>query len=102
MAYSGLTCEQVSELLGPYNDDDLPTEARLRMEAHLLRCEHCAWEALSLQITRARLRDGIGETVAPDAFRARLLARLKTDNEHLQPDEPVAHDPYQYPLPIGL
>ncbi len=32
MPYSQLTCEQASELLGPYNDDDLPTEARLRVE----------------------------------------------------------------------
>ena len=36
-------CETIRELLGPYTDDDLPTEARRRVEAHLMRCRDCAW-----------------------------------------------------------
>lgn len=98
-----MTCEQAAELLGPYLDDELPLEARRRVEGHLLTCQTCAWEMVSQRITRERLRDGIGETLAPDAFRARVLARIKADNGHLH----TAHEnnsdaPAQYPLPIGL
>lgn len=95
-------CERAAELVGPYIDDDLPAEARRRVEAHLLTCPACAWEAQSLRLTRDRLREGIGEAAASDAFRARALARLRADNPHLAPAEPAADEPTQYHLPIQI
>ncbi len=87
-----LDCGQAAEQIGAFVDDDLPQEARRRLEAHLMRCPSCAWEAQSLQITRARLRDGIGEVVASDAFRARVLGRLFKDNPHVSPSPAESGD----------
>jgi anti-sigma factor RsiW len=97
-----MTCEQTTELLGAYLDDDLATEVRQRVERHLLRCPGCAWEASSLRITQERLTGETEEVVASDSFRARTLSRLRTDNPHLTPDEVVTEDPLQYQLPIAL
>ena len=79
----------------------MAAEARRRVEAHLLRCRDCAWEAQTLVITRSCLRADAGEVVASDAFRARTLARLLTDNPHCAPGETAA-DPTQYRLPIPI
>jgi anti-sigma factor RsiW len=97
-----MTCDEATDLVGPYVDDDLPYITRRRVEEHLLGCQHCAWEAQTLRIMRDRLRDGIGEFVASDAFRSRLLARLRSDNPHLTPNE-EAENPgaAQYRLPIS-
>ena len=98
-----MTCAAALDLLGPYVDDDLPTESRRRVEAHLLTCRDCAWEAQTLRLTRERLRDGIGEVVASDAFRARTLARLHADNAHLAPTADVPQpDPLQFRLPFKV
>lgn len=97
-----MTCDQARELIGPYVDDDLPGEARQRLEKHLMRCQACAYEAQSLTITRARLREGRGEVVASDSFRARVLASLRADNLHVAAPEPELNEPTQYRLPMPL
>jgi anti-sigma factor RsiW len=94
-----ITCEQCAELIGSYVDSELPDEARRRVENHLLLCRDCAWEAQTLRITRERLRDGIGEVVASDAFRARALSHLRQGNPHIVP-APNEPDPAQYQLPF--
>jgi anti-sigma factor RsiW len=96
-------CDEAADLIGPYVDDDLPTEARRRVEDHLLACRVCAWDAMTLHITRERLRDGIGEVVASDAFRARVAGRLHSDNPHLdEPEEAAVDAAQQYRLPLPL
>lgn len=97
-----MTCDEATDLLGPYVDDDLPAATRRRIETHLFACRGCAWDAETLGITRSRLREGVGEVVASDAFRARALARLFADNEHLTLSETSAADAMQYRLPITL
>jgi len=97
------TCEEVFDLIGPYVDDDLPDATRRRLQRHLLACAACAHEAETLRIVRERLRDGAGEVVASDAFRARTLARLAADNGHLAPDPAGSTEPaQQYQLPIRI
>lgn len=98
--------ESLRELIGPYLDDALPTETRRRVESLLLRDKDASWEAQSLRITGERLRGEAGEVVASDAFRARVLHKLRTDNAHLTPVS-VPHgenadDPAQYALPIKV
>lgn len=93
-----LTCEQASELISAYTDDDLSAEVRNRVEAHLLHCAACAWEAQTLRITRDRLREGRGEVTASDAFRARTLAALRRENPHLAPAEAETNTFYQLNL----
>ena len=98
-----MTCEQAADLIGPYVDDELPSATRRRVEAHLLGCAACAWDAETLRITRSRLREeAAGEVVASDAFRARALARLHADNPHVADKEHAAADPAQYQLPIRI
>ena len=97
-----MNCAEVEDLLGPYVDEDLAVEVRSRVEAHLLTCRACAWEAQSLTITRSRLREGLGEITASDAFRSRALSRILVDNPHVAPTAPTAEEPTQYQLPIRL
>ena len=103
MGRNELTCDQATEWIGAYLDDDLPTETRRRMDAHLLRCATCAYEAQSLRITKERLRGDAGEIIASDSFRARTLRALYADNAHVATDaEPVAASPEQFRLPMGI
>ena len=97
-----MICIDVESLIGPYVDNDLGREARHRVESHLLTCRECAWEAQTLQITRERLREGVGEVVASDAFRARLLSRLHSDNLHLDTSERAQSSDAQFQLPMSL
>ena len=98
-----MTCAQVTELLGPYTDEDLPTEMLRRVERHLMLCPTCANEAQTLKLSKNLARTGLGETVISDSFRARVLSRLMDDNPHLSPSEPEpATDPLQYLLPLKI
>lgn len=97
-----MTCGEVTELIGPYLDDELPGEARRRVEKHLLTCQPCAWEAQSLRITRDALRSEAVEVFPSDAFRNRTLNLLRADNPHLTTVEPATEEPVQYQLPIPL
>jgi anti-sigma factor RsiW len=89
-------------LIGPYVDGDLPEELRHRLETILFSDRDIAWEVQTLIVTRARLREGIGEVVASDSFRARVLARLQNDNPHLVGSEGSLEQPAQYQLPIRM
>lgn len=99
-----MTCARhdIADLIGPYADNDLPTEARRRVEDHLLTCPACAFEAQSLQIVRVRLRGEAGETLASDSFRARVLSALHADNPHLTATDAPDDAPAQFRLPIGF
>ncbi len=97
-----MTCDEAADLIGPYNDDDLPATTRDRVEAHLLACRDCAWDAQTLRLGRGGLRGDAPEVVASDAFRARTLARILADNPHLTSAEITAADPAQYQLPIRI
>jgi anti-sigma factor RsiW len=103
MGRNDLNCEQTNELIDAYLDDDLPTETRRRLDAHLIRCQSCAYEAQSLRITKERLRGDAGEVIASDSFRTRSLRALYTDNPHVAPDaEPAVASPEQFRLPMGI
>ncbi len=103
MGRNDLNCEQINELIDAYLDDDLPTETRRRVDAHLLRCPSCAYETQSLRITKERLRGDAGEVIASDSFRSRTLRAIYADNPHVAPDaEPVTTSPEQFRLPMGI
>ena len=97
-----MTCEAAADLIGLYTDDTLPEKTRRDLEAHLLSCRECAWEAMTLRITRDRLRGDMPDVVASDAFRARTLQRLFLDNPHAAPAPSAERggDPYQLPIPL--
>ncbi len=97
-----MTCQDAADLIGPYEDDDLPEATRRRLETHLLACRDCAWDAQTLRITRERLRGDMPDVVASDAFRARTLARLYQDNPHAAEHASQTADPAQYQLPITI
>lgn len=97
-----MTRDEAYELTGPYVDGDLPEETRHRLEAIMFSDRDIAWEAQTLMITRVRLRDGIGEVVASDSFRSRVLAHLQSENPHLLTSDESAAQPEQYQLPIRM
>lgn len=95
-------CEQTQEWIGPYLEGDVSLEIRQRVERHLLQCAECAWEVQSQRMVRDRLRETREETTASDAFRSRVLMRLRQDNPHLDREDAPNEDPLQYQLPIPL
>jgi anti-sigma factor RsiW len=97
-----MTRDEAYELIGAYVDGDLPEEICCRLEALLFSDRDIAWEVQTLIVTRARLREGIGEVVASDAFRSRVLGRLHNDNPHLAGNDSSSEQPEQFPLPIRL
>lgn len=97
-----MNCTEASELIGSYVDDDLPEETVWRLGRHLFTCRACTYEVETQRMIKNRLRDGIGEEVASDAFRSRVLSRLRADNPHLAASEAEPVDATQYRLPIGI
>jgi anti-sigma factor RsiW len=97
-----MTREEAYDLIGPYVDGDLSEEVRHRLETILFSDRDIAWEVQTLMVTRARLRDGVGEVVASDSFRSRVLARLQSDNPHLTIADVYTEQSAQYQLPIKL
>ena len=97
-----MTCEAANDLIGLYTDDALPETPRRTLEGHLLVCRDCAWEALTLRITRDRLRGDMPDVVASDAFRARTLSRIFADNPHVTPAANGDREADRYQLPIPL
>ena len=95
-----MTCNEASDFIGPYLEDELPDEGRRRIESHLLVCRDCCYEAESLRITRRRLREERSETIASDAFRARGLSRLRADNPHIAASDESETLTYQIPMPF--
>jgi anti-sigma factor RsiW len=95
-----MTCEDISGLINSYVENDLSEETAHRIEAHLLTCRDCAWETETLRIVHRRLLSERHETIASDAFRARVLIRLRTDNEHLKTTEEGERVRYQLPMPF--
>lgn len=103
MGHDKLTCEQIAELIGAYNDNDLPAETRRRVERHLMRCEQCAYDVQSLRITVERLKGDAGDVIASDAFRARVLRHLYADNPHVAEGvDPATVSPEQFRLPMNV
>ncbi|MES2464312.1 MAG: hypothetical protein V4671_27440 [Armatimonadota bacterium] len=97
-----MTHDEAYELIGPYVDGDLSEELRHRLESRLFSDRELAWEVQTLIVTRARLREGLGEVVASDSFRARVLARLYADNQHVSEGEVALVEQTQYRLPMVL
>ncbi len=103
MGNNRLACEHVAELIGAYNDDELSAETRHRVGVHLLGCADCSREVIGLRITGERLRSDAGDVIVSDAFRARALRALYSDNPHVAPDtDPAPVGAGQYSLPISI
>jgi anti-sigma-K factor RskA len=78
-----MTNEELIALIGPYLEGELPEEAKNAIEKQTLKDKDFAWEVETLRLTRNKLQEGAGETVASDAFRSRVLRRLYADNLHV-------------------
>jgi anti-sigma-K factor RskA len=96
-----MTNEELIALIGPYLEGELPEEAKNAIEKQTLKDKDFAWEVETLRLTRNKLQEGAGETVASDAFRSRVLRRLYADNPHIteiETEEKVAVDGRQIRL----
>lgn len=96
-----MRCSDFQELLDLYMDGDLPEEMRARLERHLLRCAECAFQARTLEQTRAHLRAAYPHPEPPPAFREKMAARLQDafqDRLRREPEPNAA----QWSLPFLL
>jgi hypothetical protein len=79
---------------------ELPEERAQKIERHLLRCPACAYEARTLEQTRALLRESVQPAEASPAFRERTVARLlDTLAPYLRPESETPQG-RQWTLPL--
>lgn len=71
-----MRCDDWAALLNLYLDAELPEETARRLERHLLRCPHCAFEMRGLEQTRVMLQEAVPPAEVSPAFRERTAARL--------------------------
>lgn len=95
-----MRCEELQSLLDLHLDGELPEEMARKIERHLLRCPACAYEARTLEQTRALLREAVPPAVPSPAFRERASARLLDAlANHLRPEaESISGRQWTLPL----
>lgn len=71
-----MRCEEMRGLIDLHLDRELPDEISGKLDRHLLRCPHCAYEIRTLEQTRAMLREAVPATETSPGFRERTTARL--------------------------
>ncbi len=76
---AGLSCGQVLERLSDYLDDELPPQARARVEEHLRGCDGCARFGGELGATVRALKAHLEADRLPSGFRVRLRGALDRD-----------------------
>ncbi len=78
-----MNCRDLETELTPYLDGELPAGARVEFEAHLASCPTCPRnvevERHNLSMIRAAAK--AAAPVAPEDFKLKLLASLRTDSE---------------------
>ncbi len=95
-----MRCDELLGLLDLYLDGELQEEMARRVDRHLLRCPACAYEARTLEQTRAMLREAIPPAETSPGFRERAAARLlDAFADRLRPAQEVEGTP-QWPLPF--
>lgn len=70
-------CSECLELLGPYLDGELASEARAEVDAHVASCADCARRLDSLTALSRSLKEGLVRYSAPDLLEARIRASLE-------------------------
>ena len=88
-----MNCEQVSDLLGPFLDEELFPDLARGVADHLERCPKCALEANSLRdlseflkrVGPARVPDGLLDRVATAASRLAITSPLSPRRAGLLP-----------------
>lgn len=96
-----MRCEELSGLMDSYLDGELSEELTRQLDRHLLRCPACAYEARTLEQTRAMLREAVAPTEVSPGFRERASARLlDAFADRLQPAR-KAEDSRQWTLPFA-
>ena len=73
-----MKCEDWTELIDLYLDNELPESLRGRFERHLMRCAGCAFEVRTLEQTLDSLRDTVSPIKIPSATLERMEARLQS------------------------
>src|SRR5579871_4100727 len=71
-----MRCEEVHGLLDLYLEGELPEETARKVDRHLLRCPTCAYEARTLEQTRAMLREAVLPAETSPGFREKTAAKL--------------------------
>jgi anti-sigma factor RsiW len=73
---SGLSCEELVELVTDYFDDALSEDRRRDVEEHLARCRGCTQHVGQMRLTIKAVQ-GLREESLPPPTREELLARFR-------------------------
>lgn len=84
-----MRCDEVSELISAYVDDELPHDVARDVAEHLALCASCAEEHEAMQDLVASLRLAPVSYQAPDVLRARVRDALRQAT-HAQPSPEAA------------
>ena len=76
MSVTEMSCEEVWREISNYVDDEVPSELRVRIEAHLKTCAHCTAVLDGTRNVVKLVADGV-EYELPAGFSQRLYGRIK-------------------------
>jgi anti-sigma factor RsiW len=71
-----MECGLAMDLLASYLDDELTEEAAQQVQAHLIGCRRCAWEAESIRQAAAALWQSAASDTPGEQFREGLLEEV--------------------------
>lgn len=95
-----MRCEEVLGLLDLHLDSELTEEINRKIERHLLRCQSCAYEARTLEQTRAMLREAVPMEEPAPGFRERTAARLLNTLAMRRPEPTMKGRQWNLPLTL--
>jgi anti-sigma factor RsiW len=75
-----MDCALVESLLPNFLDEELMEELAQQVQAHLIRCRRCAWEAESIRQSIAALRESAAAKRPGEEARERLWAGVRREH----------------------
>ena len=80
-----MRCNECTELLSAYRDDELMDDEQQAVREHLATCADCAREEQSLALVSARIKENFMRHSTPDVLKARIRNALAQDDAFTPP-----------------
>jgi septal ring factor EnvC (AmiA/AmiB activator) len=97
-----MDCALVESLLPNFLDEELTEELAQQVQAHLIRCRQCAWEAESIRQSIAALREATAANRPRDEARERLWAEVQREHRAAMAARRAGSAPGRPPRPAPV
>jgi anti-sigma factor RsiW len=97
-----MDCTLVESLLPNFLDEELTEELAEQVQAHLIRCRRCAWEAESIRQSIAALREAAAANRPSEEARERLWAEVRREHRAAMATRRAESAPGRPPRPAPV